>query len=350
MKNLIIEDGARLNGVGDRTNRDMLPFMYINPSLIKPREEPPAIKSEDNLISARVFYAPDNISVPAQMFGILNAIRGAEPGVSFALMQEDRLHTPIFVRVAGERFFRAVLVYDLWDSSIQIASHHLNCLNISRRSRGTVPSISSASATTLRRSLNLKNVTAQVTRIVKKICKARPVTVADFEEECFQSQQGLINSVQKTHKEVQQMVLSYIGKGSMWAASTFEDDVRMAAFEALECLVMGTPAPVMSETTLAAARKAFTRLADLREETQISKEGSPIGIIKLIGEDSFVIADPRTSQRQRVTQLPDCVVPQVATLMAMGGAVELCGVGASSNGNPALEVNMVVVVPNGTQI
>jgi hypothetical protein len=356
MKNLIVESGhevlsSRSSGFVDGS-WTMLPFMYINPSLIKPHEG----ATEDCR-----FYAPDNIYASSVLLGTLDRIRKAVPGVSF-VSQNTPNHTaelPVFVRVEGERFFKAALVYDRWNDNIAIASHHLDCQRISRRSRGTVTSISSTSQTTLIRSRSLKDYEVQVTRIVKKICKALPVTVADFEEACFKCQEGLIKSVQKTHKEVEQKVLSYIGTGPMWgsrwgsksaAEAAFGDTLRVAAFEALESLVLGTPAPTMDEELTAVARKAFAAVANVREEMQIGKEGSPVSIIKLIGEDYFVITDPRTSQRQRVTQLPDCVVPQVATLMAVGSGAEVCGVGASSSSNIALEVNMVVIVPNGTQV
>jgi hypothetical protein len=196
--------------------------------------------------------------------------------------------------------------------------------------------------------LTLKNVYADVGRIVQRICEVSPVTMSEFEDYCFGRQRCLESDAQTTDTDVTNKIRLLIGKGSSWHNGALSDDARVAAFLALESMVTGTPSPTMSEALHRELALAFAATAQMREEKKISEQTVVVNILKFYGEDEFVIR--QSGYCQRVAQLPECIVPQVATLMAMGPKSSLVGVGAAGGTDNAVEFSMVVTVPAGTRV
>jgi hypothetical protein len=348
MKNLIIRNGADSDLV--RTAGEMLPHMYINPSALQKRD---VVRQADPFIEGTYALCPkDNIVVSKVLLRTMDAIRKAVPKAVFEVRNEDAFNDGasrvVLLRLDGERFFRAAIEHDNYADGIVIASHHMYCFNLSRRIRQHMPRVASDSNTTLIRSLKLKNVYADVGRIIKRICEASPVTMSEFEVYCFSRQRCLESDAQKTATDVSNKIRSLIGKGSTWHNGALSDDAREAAFVALESMVTGTPTPTISAALHSELTVAFAAVAQVREDKKLSEQTVPVNILKFYGEDDFVIR--QSGYCQRVAQVPECIVPQVATLMAMGPKSSLVGVGAAGGTDNAVEVSMVVIVPAGTRV
>jgi hypothetical protein len=348
MKNLIIRNGVDSDLV--RTAGEMLPHMYINPSALQKRD---VVRQADPFIEGTYALCPtDNIVVSKVLLRTMDAIRKAVPKAVFEVRNEDAFNDGasrvVLLRLDGERFFRAAIQHDNYADGIVIASHHMYCVNLSRRIRQHMPRVASDSDTTLIRSLKLKNVYADVGRIIKRICEASPVTMSEFEVYCFSRQSCLESDAQKTATDVSNKIRSLIGKGSTWHNGALSDDAREAAFVALESMVTGTPTPTISAALHSELTVAFAAVAQVREDKKLSEQTVPVNILKFYGEDEFVIR--QSGYCQRVAQVPECIVPQVATLMAMGPKSSLVGVGAAGGTDNAVEVSMVVIVPAGTRV
>lgn len=348
MKNLVIRNGADSDLV--RTAGEMLPHMYINPSALQKRD---VVRQADPFIEATYALCPkDNIVVSKVLLRTMDAIRKAVPKAVFEVRNEDAFNDGasrvVLLRLDGERFFRAAIEHDNYADGIVIASHHMYCFNLSRRIRQHMPRVASDSNTALIRSLKLKNVYADVGRIIKRICEASPVTMSEFEVYCFSRQSCLESDAQKTAADVSSKIRSLIGKGSTWHNGALSDDAREAAFVALESMVTGTPTPTISAALHSELTVAFAAVAQVREEKKLSEQTVPVNILKFYGEYEFVIR--QSGYCQRVAHLPECIVPQVATLMAMGPKSSLVGVGAAASTDNAVEFSMVVTVPAGTRV
>lgn len=348
MRNLIIRAGQDTDVV--KVAGEVLPHMYINPSALQKRDE---VRQVDRFFEATYALCPkDNIVVSKVLLRTMDAIRKAVPKAVFEVRNEDTstdgMSRVVFLRVEGERFFRAGIEHDNYGDAIVIASPHLYCGTLSPRVRRHMPRVASCSLTAVGRSLTLKNVYADVGRIVQRICEVSPVTMSEFEDYCFGRQRHLEGSTQTTDTDVTNKIRLLIGKGSSWHNGALSDDARVAAFLALESMVTGTPTPTMSEALHRELALAFAATAQMREEKKISEQTGLVNILKFYGEDKFVIR--QSGYCQRVAQLPECIVPQVATLMAMGPKSSLVGVGAADGTDNAVEFSMVVTVPTGTRV
>lgn len=360
MRNLKIRygDSARSHDYNTREAENLLRHMYITPSKMQKRDEVRSVAPEH----AREFALcpKDNVVVPWCLLRVMDAVRKAVPKAVFEVRNTDvsiyDLSSVVFLRIEGERFFRAALQYDKYFNYIQIASQHLYCGALSHRLRGSIEQIQSNGITTVSRSMALKDVYADVGRILKRICAVPADSMAHFETLCFDAQKSLVDSACMTSAEVTRRIEKYVGRTSMWEKDSLSDEVRAAAFLALESIMTGTPAPTLSPNVRAEAGAAFAVLAQMRADTKISQQLSPVNILKFTDEDEFVIRS--NGYCRRVKQLPESVVPQVATLMAMGDGATLVGVGAAARDkitltppyiNP-LDLDMVVMVPVGTHI
>jgi hypothetical protein len=348
MRNLIIRAGQDTDVV--KVAGEVLPHMYINPSALQKRD---VVRQADPFIEGTYALCPtDNIVVSKVLLRTMDAIRKAVPKAVFEVRNKDAFNDGasrvVLLRLDGERFFRAGIEHDNYGDAIVIASPHLYCGTLSPRVRRHMPRVASDSDTTLIRSLKLKNVYADVGRIIKRICEASPVTMSEFEVYCFSRQSCLESDAQKTATDVSNKIRSLIGKGSTWHNGALSDDAREAAFVALESMVTGTPTPTISAALHSELTVAFAAVAHVREDKKLSEQTVPVNILKFYGEDEFVIR--QSGYCQRVAQVPECIVPQVATLMAMGPKSSLVGVGAAGGTDNAVEVSMVVIVPAGTRV
>lgn len=359
MKNLIIRRGDAATGDAhnSRDAENLLKHMYIVPSKLQKRDEVRSVAPEH----AREFALcpKDNMVVSKYLLQAMDAVRKAVPKAIFEVRNTDvsiyGLASVVFLRIEGERFFRAALQYDKYYNSIYIASQHLHCFRLATRVRGSIEQIQSNGGTTVSRSLTIKDVYADVGRILKRVCAVPADSMAHFETLCFNAQKSLVDSACVTGAGVKSRIEQYVGRRSMWEKDSVDDDVRVASFLALESIMTGTPAPTLSPAVQAQASAAFAVLAKMREDTKVSEQVIPVNVLKFAEEDGFSIRI--NGHCQRVKQLPDCIVPQVATLMAMGDGATLVGVGAAARDiyvntpyiNP-LDLDMVVMVPVGTHI
>ena len=359
MRNLKIRHGdmARGHDYNSRDAEDLLRHMYIVPSKLQKRDEVRSVAPEH----AREFALcpKDNVVVSKYLLQAMDAVRKAVPKAIFEVRNTDvsiyGLASVVFLRIEGERFFRAALQYDKYSNTIHIASQHLHCFRLATRVRGSIEQIQSNGGTTVSRSLTLKDVYAEIGRILKRVCAVQADSMAHFETLCFDAQKSLADSACMTDAGVKSRIEQYVGRRSMWEKDSVDDDVRVAAFLALESIMTGTPAPTLSPAVQAQAGAAFAILAQMREDTKVSQQLIPVNVLKFAEEDGFVIRI--NGHYQRVKQLPDCIVPQVATLMAMGNGATLVGVGAAARDNSIgtpyinpLDLSMVVMVPVGTHI
>jgi hypothetical protein len=280
----------------------------------------------------------------------LRCIAKALPQVRFTTRKKysGDTHTGVILMQYGnEPFYRAALSFHAGMERFNICSPHINTTHLSHRCNGYINEIKGYNKTTVGRVRHLKNYDREIVAILKKVCKQPATPLTTFEDMCFHAQRFIIANINAGAARVNEVIAEHIGRVSRWSEKCFSDVVRVAAFLALEHVVRGTKPPVIDEDTRAAFTAALHEVDVVRESVEFSSGKIPIQIIKLKAVDEFVLKSE--NNYRRVAQLPDEVVPQVATLMAVGqGAVY--GVGEVGLATPALDINMVVMVPVGTHI
>lgn len=282
---------------------------------------------------------------------MLTRIQKDIPHVRFATRapdSDDAWNKNILIQYGDEPFYRAAVHFTPSRDCFSICSPHINTVNLSRRVRGLVSSVRGSSGTnTVERSTNLKNYEREVVAILRGVCKQPAASIATFEDMCFKAQNHAVNNINISTGTVRADILERIGKDSRWNKVCLSDDIRHAAFLALEHVVRGTKPPVIDDATRAVFTAALQQVDLLRESVDASAGKMPVQIIKIKGLDGFVLM--YNGNHKRVAQLPDEVVPQVATLMAIGEG-EVYGIGTVCTPSPALELNMVVMVEMGANI
>lgn len=282
---------------------------------------------------------------------MLTRIQKDIPHVRFATRApdaDDAWSKVILIQYADEPFYRAAVNFYPNTDFFSVCSAHINTVNLSRRSRGSISGVKGSSGTnTVARSTKLKNYEREVVAILRGVCKQPAASIVTFEDMCFKAQSYAVNNISIGTGTVRADILERIGRDSRWNKVCLSDDVRVAAFLALEYVLRGTKAFVIDEGTRAEFMVALHGLDSVREGVDVSLGKIPIQIIKIRGLDGFVLK--RDGNYKRVAQLPDVVVPQVATLMAIGEG-EVYGVGVTGRTNAALEINMVVMVEMSANI
>lgn len=280
----------------------------------------------------------------------LRCIAKALPQVRFTTRESysgDNHTVVILMQYGNEPFYRAALSFDKGVERFNICSPHINTSDLSRRCIGHINKLKGTSKTTVGRCRSLKNYDREIVAILKKVCKQPATPLTTFEDMCFHAQKFIVCNINVGAARVNEAITDHMGRESRWSKPKLNDDVRVAAFLALEHVVRGTKPPVIDENTRAAFTAALHEVDVVRESVDFSSGKIPIQIIKIKAVDEFVLKSE--NNYRRVAQLPDEVVSQVATLMAVGQGV-VYGVGEVGLANPALDINMVVMVPVGTHI
>ncbi len=282
---------------------------------------------------------------------MLTRIQKDIPQVRFAARapaSDEAWNKNILIQCGDEPFYRAAINFNSGTDCFSICSAHINTVNLSRRVRGFLAGVTGSSGTnTMDRSLKLKNYEREVVATLKGVCKQPAASIVTFEDMCFKAQSHAVNNISLSRDTVRADILERIGRDSRWNKVCLSDDIRHAAFLALEHVVRGTKAFVIDDTTRVAFQAALQQVDLVRESVDVTLGKVPVQIIKIKGLDGFVLK--RDGNRKRVAQLPDAVVPQVATLMAIGEG-EVYGIGTACKPSLALDLNMVVMVETGTNI
>lgn len=260
-----------------------------------------------------------------------------------------RREKALFVRVDDEPFYRAALCYSPFENTIDIMSHHFDAREcgdrVSRRSFYATPF--SSRDYTVNISERLSSLSSVVSTYVLKTIDAEPFTLDTLERVVVASTgSSMRHRALGSDIEVSEKIRGYmIGFGSRLDGNTM-----VAAFEALEHFVCGGRKPDLNKIiNMPEFLNAVKEVNLVREKANISKELSPVHIVKVAGKPTFHISSQ--DYTKDVEQLPDSVVMQVATLMSCGdGRQSVCGVGTKEETVYPVELNMVVTVPRGVLV
>lgn len=280
---------------------------------------------------------------------VVHRIASKIPGVRLTtrklhVAQESKVTEHVYVHLNDEPFYRAVIFFGYGE--VSICSHHLNASDLPRRMRSSpVPGVHGGhSYNSLDRPLTLKNLLNDVLNIVKKVCAAAPVTVSDFEGTCFKGQGGRVATLEQGSNAVAAAITKMIGRSYSYGKEVMDDDLRVAAFLALESVVRGTK-PVFSAGIAERFGKYIPQIDAAREDAAASNGKLPVQLIKIKGHDRFVAKIG--SRIAYWHQLPDAVVAPVATVMSLGadgGSVAGVGSMVVPVATSPLELDMVVMV------
>ena len=354
MKNLLVRDASRCD------NADIISSMFVD------RQQEYSISSEEynsnvpDFVRTRApyFYTGDGRGLVVRQMAILDIlhrIASKIPGVRLTtrkqhVAQESKVTEHVYVHLNDEPFYRAVIYFGY--DAVLICSHHLYTSDLTRTTRGgSIPRVlGSSSNNSVSRSIGLKNILSDVLSIVKKVCAVEPVSVNDFMMLCFKNQEGRMNALAKGNNAVTAVIVELIGNGYRYGTPVLDDDLKMAAFLALESVVRGTPMPPITADVAARFSGFLPKVDAAREDAAATSGKVPVRIIKIKGQDCFAAKmGARTVTWQ---QLPDAVVAPVATMMSLGSDATLAGVGsirALDECSP-LELDMVVMVDAGENL
>lgn len=352
MKNLVIKPVA----ANDYELHDLLTVLYVD----KTTEYNPTQADYDRMRDVACWFGPVYFQHKTDCLVLhhpsiadtLRCIAKALPQARFTTRESysgDNHTDVILMQYGSEPFYRAALSFTTGVERFNICSPHINTSNISRRNAGYIDRLkgSKYGKTTVGRSRSLKHYDREIVAILKKVCKQPAIPLTTFEDMCFHAQNIIVHNINVGAARVNEAITDRIGRESRWSKPQLNDGVRVAAFLALEHVVRGTKPPVIDEDTRAAFTAALHEVDVVRESVDFSSGKIPIQIIKIKAVDEFVLKSE--NNYRRVAQLPDEVVSQVATLMAVGQGV-VYGIGEVGSANPALDINMVVMVPVGTHI
>ena len=355
MKNLLVRDASRCD------NADIISSMFVD------RQQEYSISSEEynsnvpDFVRTRApyFYTGDGRGLVVRQMAILDIlhrIASKIPGVRLTTRKQHVSHEStkitehVYIHLNDEPFYRAVIYFGY--DSVLICSHHLNTCDLTRATRGgLIPRVlGSSSNNSVSRSIVLKNILSDVLSIVKKVCAVEPVSVDDFMMVCFKNQEGRMNALAQGNNAVTTVIVELIGNGYRYGTPVLDDDLKMAAFLALESVVRGTPMPPITADVAARFSGFLPKVDAAREDAAATSGKVPVRIIKIKGQDCFAAKmGARTVTWQ---QLPDAVVAPVATMMSLGSDATLAGVGsirALDECSP-LELDMVVMVDAGENL
>jgi len=264
--------------------------------------------------------------------------------------ESTKITEHVYVHLNDEPFYRAVIYFGY--DSVLICSHHLDTSDLRRSSRGgSIPRVAgSTSSNCVSRSITLKNILGEVLSVVKKVCSCKSVSVNDFIGVCFKNQDGRLNVLAQANAAVVATIDELIGKGYRYGKPQLDNDLRMAAFLALESVVRGTPMPPVT-ADVAARFSGFLSHVDIARENAAATSGKvPVQVIKIKGHDAFVAK--LGSRVVTWQQLPDAVVAPVATMMSLGADATVLGVGSTRalEEYSPLELDMVVMVDAGENL
>ena len=355
MKNLLVRDASRCD------NADIISSMFVD------RQQEYSISSEEynsnvpDFVRTRApyFYTGDGRGLVVRQMAILDILHRVAskiPGVRLTTRKQHVSHEStkitehVYIHLNDEPFYRAVIYFGY--DSVLICSHHLNTSGLTRATQGgSIPRVrGSSSNNSVSRSIVLKNILSDVLSIVKKVCAVEPVSVNDFMMLCFKNQEGRMNALAQGNNAVTAVIVELIGNGYRYGTPVLDDDLKMAAFLALESVVRGTPMPPITADVAARFSGFLPKVDAAREDAAATSGKLPVRIIKIKGQDCFAAKmGARTVTWQ---QLPDAVVAPVATMMSLGSDATLAGVGsirALDECSP-LELDMVVMVDAGENL
>lgn len=351
MKNLIIRDGNACDEV------NILASLFID------KEQEYRISTQDYNdhaphLGRRPFFHTGGqrgfVVRDMTMLEVVDRVNSKIPGVRLTTRNQNVISGSnatehVYVHLNDEPFYRAVIYFGY--TEVSICSHHLNANNLVRRIRSSpVPRLhGSHSYNSVDRGMTLKNLPNDVLGVVKKICAATPVTVSDFEGVVLNTQKNRVAALTEGNAAVTSAIKKLIGRGySYGSADILDDELRVAAFLALESVVKGTTPTV--DRRLAERFGKYIPLIDAAREDAAATVGKvPVQIIKIKGHDCFVA---KTGSRvTRWQQLPDAVVGPVATMMSLGadGGGSVAGVGSMVVPVATSPVELDVVVMVGAE-
>jgi hypothetical protein len=346
MKNLQIRNGDACHDL------DLLCTMFVD----KEKEHTVTVDEYKNQVSNTTFaplyfHTGDGGGILVRSMAILDVLHRVSSKINGVRLTARKNHLSVvdkntnhvYVHLNDEPFYRAVLYFGY--DTVTICSHHLNTSDLSRRMRASPVSHAPGSSTwnSVDRSMSLKNVLSDVCGIIREVCAATPVSVSDFEEVCLKGQKGRVEQLTEGNSAVTKAIEALIGKGYSYGKESLDNELRVAAFLALESVVRGTK-PVFSVYIADRFKNFLPQIDSAREDAAVTIGKVPVQIIKIKGHDAFVA---KLGDRVvRWKQLPDAVMAPVATVMSIGNGGTVAGVGGMVSHLPStpLELDIVVMV------
>lgn len=283
-------------------------------------------------------------TLPGFVVQLLNKIDDSYR-VTFAHKPESEIVTGnkvILVRFNNERHYRIAIYHNLgWDVMV-FASPYFNTSDLGHGSRSTITSVGgSGNSNTVVRDITTKCFQPDVRSIMKRISKVEPVSAATYEHWCFIAQRDAMDTLTAANESA--AIARVIGSQSRWNTESLPDVARLAAFHAMDSILRGTPLPpgVLSDSVVDAFSAAFKKVDAAREDDAAAQGKTLVQVIKLKADKNFSVKCGDTAFA--LEQLPDNVAVAAATMMTVGGTTVL-GIGAQVEANPALEMNMVLLI------
>ena len=283
-------------------------------------------------------------TLPSFVVQLLTKIADSLYGVTFAHKPESEIsngNKVILVRFNNERHYRmAIYSTTLPQDAMVFASPYFNTSGLGNGSRTTITSVGgSGSRNTFSRDITKKCFRPDVRSIMKRISKVEPVSAATYEQWCFTAQKNAMDALTAANESA--AIVRIIGAKSQWNIESLTDAARVAAFHAMDNILRGTPLPpgVLSESVVDSFSAAFKKVDTAREDDAAARGKTLVQVIKLKADKNFLV---KCGEIWALEQLPDNVAVAAATLMTVGGTV--LGVGAQVETNPALEINMVLLI------
>ena len=111
----------------------------------------------------------------------------------------------------------------------------------------------------------------------------------------------------------------------------------------MDSLIRGTPLPpgTLSNAVVSAFMEVFKKVDVAREDDAATRGKTLVQVLKFKADKEFRVKCGDTVYA--LERLPDNVAVAAATLMTVGDATVL-GIGAQGRTNPALDMNMVLLV------
>jgi hypothetical protein len=110
----------------------------------------------------------------------------------------------------------------------------------------------------------------------------------------------------------------------------------------MDSILRGTPLPpgVLSDSVVDSFSAAFKKVDAAREDDAAAKGKTLVQVIKFKEDKNFLV---KCGEIWALEQLPDNVAVAAATMMTVGGTT-VHGLGAQVEANPALDMNMVLLI------
>lgn len=265
--------------------------------------------------------------------------------VTFAHKPESEIATGnrvILVRFNNERHYRIAIYLNLgWDVMV-FASPYFNTSDLGNGSHSRITSVDgSGNRNTVSRDITKKCFQPDVRSIMKRISKVELVSATTYQQWCFIAQKDAMDTLTAANESA--AITRIIGAQSRWNTESLPDVARLAAFHAMDSILRGTPLPpgVLSESVVDSFSAAFKKVDAAREDDAAAQGKTLVQVIKLKADKNFLVKCGDTAFA--LEQLPDNVAVAAATMMTVGVHTVL-GIGAQVEANPALEMNMVLLI------